>query len=152
MDLPLPAETVAALRGLGSPTAEHLVPIDPHWEGASRGRIVLPWCDRCESAHWYPAMRCPSCLRSSWTWRDLGTDATLDSWTTVHHPLAPALRDRVPFALGLAVPVAAPHVRLVTVLVTNQDEVLQIGQALHARPGPEFGDSNLLVFATGATS
>jgi uncharacterized OB-fold protein len=147
---PLPAEVVCELRALGSATAHHLVPIDPHLAAGSGGRIALPWCHRCRSAHWYPALRCPGCGAADWAWRDLGTEAVLDSWTRVHHPLAPALRPQVPFVVGLAVPVRAPHVRLVAVLVTRAGETPQIGQRLSARPGPPLDGGNLLIFATEA--
>ncbi|HEY1968668.1 MAG TPA: OB-fold domain-containing protein [Pseudonocardia sp.] len=152
MSAPLSTAAVAGLRALGSPTAEHLVPIAPHLAGAAAARIVLPWCAGCAQAHWYPALRCPGCGGGDWTWRDVGTDAVLDSWTIVHHALAPALREHVPFALGLAVPVGAPNVRLVATLLVLPGQTPRIGQPLTARPGPELDDGRLLSFATGATS
>jgi uncharacterized OB-fold protein len=152
MSLPLPAEVVAELRALGSPTARHLVPIDPHLAAGAEGRIALPWCARCGSAHWYPALRCPGCGRPDWDWRDLGTEAVLDSWTRVHHPLAPPLRPHVPFTLGLAAPVRASHVRLVAALLTGDGETPSIGQGLRACPGPPLDGGNLLIFATEAAS
>jgi len=148
----LPTETVAALRALGSPNAEHLVPLDPHLAGAAHGRIVLPWCATCKRAHWYPALRCPGCRTRDWGWRDVGTEAVLDSWTVVHHPLAPALREHVPFPLGLAVPVAAPDVRLVTTLLLGPGETPELSQRLTACPGPALDDGCLLAFATEAVS
>lgn len=146
----LPAGVVAELRALGSPTAEHLVPVEPHLAGAAAGRIVLPWCTPCGSAHWYPALRCPGCGRGDWQWRDLGTEALLDSWTVVHHPLARALRGHVPFTLGLACPIEAPHVRLVTTLAFDAGTTPRIGQRLTARPGPETDGGRLLAFAPEA--
>jgi uncharacterized OB-fold protein len=146
----LPSDTVTELRALGSPTAEHLVPLHPHLAGAAAGRIVIPWCTGCARAHWYPALRCPGCGTADWEWRDVGTEAVLDSWTVVHHALAPALREHVPFPLGLAVPVTAPDVRLVTTLLVGPDEPLVIGQLLHARPGPELDGGRVLAFATEA--
>lgn len=146
MSGPLPASTVTRLRALGSPTAAHLVPVAPHLAGAADGRIVLPWCARCASAHWYPALRCPSCAAGGWTWRDLGTEAVLDSWTVIHHPLAPALRQHLPLLVALVVPVEAAHVRLVAALLTSRDTQPRIGQPLTARPGAELDSGRLLAF------
>jgi uncharacterized OB-fold protein len=145
MSAPITAETVERLRSLGSPTAQHPVPIEPHLAGAADGRIVLPYCVPCTSAHWYPALLCPTCASATWEWRDLGAEAVLDSWTVVHHPLAPALADHVPFTIALAVPVHAPNVRLVGVLVGGTD--LQVGNRLRATRGAELGTGRLLMFA-----
>jgi len=82
-----------------------------------------------------------------WDWRDVGTEAELDTWTVVHHPLAPALRDRVPFTVGLVVPVGAPSVRIVSALAAPPDTRLEIGQRMTAGPGPEVDGGRLLVFA-----
>jgi uncharacterized protein len=148
---PLPGEVVDAMRALGSATALHLVPLGPHFDGAARGRIVLPWCAGCGSAHWYPALRCPRCCESGWVWRDVGTEAQLDTWTVVHHALAPALREHVPFTVGLLVPVNAPTVRIVSALGVPAAARLSIGQAMTARPGPEVDGGRLLVFTAAAT-
>jgi hypothetical protein len=149
---PLPAEVVEQLRALGSPTAEHLVELGPHYEGAARGVIVLPWCGCCEAAHWYPALLCPGCGGAGWEWREFGSRAHLDSWTVVHHPLAPALRGHLPLAIGLLVPVDAPHVRLVSTLAVAPEAVsgLEIDQEMEAHPGPAVDGGRLLVFAPTA--
>src|SRR2546430_1978755 len=131
---PLPDDVVGRLRALGSPTAEHLVDLRRHYEGGARGQIVLPCCGDCEAPHWYPALLCPGCGTPDWEWRDFGSRAHLDSWTVVHHPLAPPLREHVPLAVGLLVPVGAPHVRLVSTLAVRSEAVsgLEIGQAMDA--------------------
>lgn len=147
--VPLPDEVVAQLRALGSPTAEHLVELRPHYEAAATGRIALPWCGGCEAPHWYPALLCPGCGTSGWEWRDFGSRAHLDSWTVVHHPLAPALRGHLPLAIGLLVPVGAPRVRLVSTLAVDPEAAseLEIGRPMDAHPGPVVDGGRLLVFA-----
>jgi uncharacterized OB-fold protein len=146
---PLPDDVVEQLRALGSPTAEHLVNLGPHYEGAARGQIVLPWCGGCEAPHWYPALLCPGCGTPDWEWREFGSRARLDSWTVVHHPLAPALRGHLPLVIGLLVPVGAPHVRLVSTLAIAPDAVsgLKIDQEMDAHPGPAVDGGSLLLFA-----
>jgi uncharacterized OB-fold protein len=147
---PLPDDVVEQLRALGSPTAEHLVDLAPHCEGAARGLMMLPWCGGCEAAHWYPALLCPGCGSHGWRWREFGSRAHLDSWTVVHHPLAPAMRGHLPLTIGLLVPVGAPHVRLVSALaVTGSDAEcrLEIDQEMDAHPGPVVEGGRLLVFA-----
>jgi uncharacterized OB-fold protein len=146
---PLPADVVERLRALGSPAAEHLVDLRPHHKGGALGRIVLPWCGTCAAPHWYPALLCPGCGEPDWAWRDFGTRALLDTWTVVRHPLAPPLLDHVPLAIGLLVPVGAPHVRLVSTLAIETGGVagLLIGQAMDAYPGPAVDGGALLAFA-----
>lgn len=151
---PLPDDVVQQLRALGSATAEHLVDLCPHYDGGARGAIVLPWCGDCAAAHWYPALLCPGCGSPDWAWRDLGARARLDSWTMVHHPLAPVLREHIPLAIGLLVPEGALDVRLVSVLAVSPEEVsgLVIGQAMEAHPGPAVDGGRLLVFAPSAVT
>lgn len=52
------------------PVPEPAVNVDaaPYWDAAVEGRLVIPVCDDCGSAIWYPRPFCPEC--SSWnvTW------------------------------------------------------------------------------------
>jgi len=149
--LPLPQPVVDELRALGSPTARHLVAIQEHLAGGARGRIVLPWCEDCAKPHWYPSVLCPHCGSPNWSWRDMGTEATLHSWTVVSHPMAPALRGHVPVVVGLAAPCAAPSIRLVTALRAEPGTALRIGQTLEAVSGPTAVGGQLLTFAVRTT-
>ena len=33
----------------------------PFWEGAKEGKLMLPRCEDCNRAHWYPRIICPFC-------------------------------------------------------------------------------------------
>lgn len=149
---PLPDEVVERLRALGSPTAEHPVDLGPHHDGAARGLIVLPRCEDCAAAHWYPALLCPGCGSPGWGWREFGSRARLHSWTVVRHALIPALREHLPLVIGLLVPDGAPHVRLVSTLAVSPDAAsgLEIDQPMDAHPGPAVDGGRLLVFAPSA--
>src|SRR6185437_6574895 len=40
------------------------------WEGTRHGRLLLPWCLRCDAPFWYPRGACPSCLAPTIAYRE----------------------------------------------------------------------------------
>ena len=57
-------------------------------------------------------------------------DATVFTYTVVHHPFAPEWRDRVPYAIVLVEPDGAPGVRLVAHVVDVDPAEIRVGQRL----------------------
>lgn len=39
-----------------------------YWEGLAEGRLMLPRCDSCGTAFFYPRMFCPHCWSGQITW------------------------------------------------------------------------------------
>ncbi len=42
----------------------------PFWDATREQRFVLPWCNECERAIWYPRTVCPRCLGDAVEWHD----------------------------------------------------------------------------------
>ena|SRR5919204_6643407 len=56
----------------------------PYWEGAARGRLVLPRCKACGHVIWYPRPFCPECGSRDVEWFEATGKGILYSLTTVH--------------------------------------------------------------------
>jgi uncharacterized OB-fold protein len=42
----------------------------PFWDATREQRFLLPWCNQCDAAIWYPRATCPRCLGDDVAWRD----------------------------------------------------------------------------------
>ena len=54
------------------------------WEGAKRGLLVLPHCQRCGHAWYPPSPACPKCLSADVQFRSVSGNARLWSWVVFH--------------------------------------------------------------------
>lgn len=109
----------------------------PYFEGLSDGHLSFPRCDDCRGFHWYPTSLCPHCRSSRITWEPVAGEATVYSWTTIHHAFDPSLDLTPPYVVALLEFSDAPGVRLVANIVDTDLTRLHIG----ARVVPRFPDS-----------
>jgi uncharacterized OB-fold protein len=92
-----------------------LGPLEAHrWAALQDGAVVFQRCREDGHAWLPPAPECPRCLGTSWEWEEAGGEGVLVSWVVFHRALAPALGDRVPYAVALVELAEGP--RLVTEL------------------------------------
>ena len=73
----------------GSPTLhEPGIPegSEPFWEAGKRGELVLPWCNDCGAAFWYPRPVCPRCLGDDLDWRAAAGTAEVHAVSVQHRP------------------------------------------------------------------
>ncbi|WP_029136419.1 Zn-ribbon domain-containing OB-fold protein [Nakamurella lactea] len=70
------------------------------FDAAREGRLVIQRCTNCAELRHPPAPACAACHSFDWDAVDAGGDATLHSYTVVHHPPDPAFE--YPLAIGLA--------------------------------------------------
>ncbi len=87
------------------------------WEGAGRGELCIPRCERCDTLCWYPAEQCRVCGSATFGWSAVSGRGRLFSWTVVRHAFLSQFRHKVPFVTGLVALEDDPRVRLVTELV-----------------------------------
>ena len=87
------------LRGL--PAAVRDVDTTQFWAGCDRGEILVQRCNDCRTYRWPPGPGCPSCASTESTWVPVTGNGTVYSWVVVRVPLADALADQVPYAVGL---------------------------------------------------
>jgi len=121
--------------------------IDPYWEAASEGRLVLPRCAEDGVFIWPPRPFCPRHMTSEVGWTEVAGEGAIYSYTVVH---------RGEGAFGASSPYAVAYVeidegpRILTNLMTPQGQPVtdvEIGMRVVARFVPqEDGASPVLRF------
>lgn len=75
----------------------------PFWEAARNGRFLLPQCQACGRAHFYPRPLCPHCGGAEMTWVEARRTALITACTTVHRPPSSIFSaDGQPYTLAIA--------------------------------------------------
>ena len=90
------------------------------WASAKNGELVLPFCESCQTWHFYPRPFCPHCWSENVTWRKASGDATLHSYSIV--------RDKRPYVLALVDLAEGP--RMMSTIIDCAFDDLMIGAAL----------------------
>jgi uncharacterized OB-fold protein len=58
------------------------------WESLKRGKFITTKCSKCGNVTFPPQADCPKCMASEFEWVDLGSEATLVTFTDIQ--VAPA--------------------------------------------------------------
>lgn len=114
----------------GLPFGEVFVTEDQRefWQAASKGRLVLPRCNRCASVIWYPRHLCPKCGSSDVAWFEATGRGTVYSYTIVHQGEG-AYAGATPFVIAYVELEEGPRV-LTNLLGDTRD--WSVGQAVRA--------------------
>jgi uncharacterized OB-fold protein len=70
--------------GSGLPTSQQPkmdAEVEPYWEAARNGTLVVPFCPDCNDYFWYPRGFCPRCSSSAIEWRESTGTGTLYSYS-----------------------------------------------------------------------
>lgn len=117
---------------------------DTYWAGAAQSRLMLPRCEACGRAHFYPRDRCPHCGSAELAWAEASGEGTVYSFTAVHRALDPADTDRLPFVVAIVALKEGPH--MLSRIVGVAPEAVSIGDPLRFDFDPSLGTSGLPVF------
>jgi uncharacterized OB-fold protein len=100
----------------------------PYWDGAAKGRLVLPRCLECRHVIWYPRPFCPECGSSEVEWFEATGKGILYSFTTVQRSQGD-YAESVPYVVAYVELSEGP--RVLTNVVAWQAP-LEIGQPVRA--------------------
>ena len=100
----------------------------PFWNALAEGKLRLPQCKACAMLFYYPRACCPECLSPDLTWREVGGDGTLYTYTIARRPTHPLFADEVPQRLAVVELDEGP--KLTTTLVNVRDQDIRIGMRL----------------------
>jgi uncharacterized OB-fold protein len=70
------------------------------WDGCAAGKLLLPTCDDCGEANWYPRMVCPFCASMSVNYVESSGLGTVYSYTVVRRGSGP-FREKAPYMLAM---------------------------------------------------
>lgn len=74
---------------------------EPFWEAALRNELTAPKCTNCGTFVLPPQPRCFNCQHDSFKYEALPGTGTVYTFTIVRHPLAPHLKEVVPYVLAV---------------------------------------------------
>jgi uncharacterized protein len=96
------------------------------------GKIVLQECSACGTVQHPPEEVCHRCLGMAFGVRETSGKGTIYSFIVVHHPVAPALKDAVPYAVVLVSLDDVPAARVLGNVVNRPPGEIAIGQRVRA--------------------
>lgn len=73
----------------------------PYWNGLKEGKLMLPKCDDCGKAHFYPRIVCPHCHSRNISWIQASGKGKLFSFQIAHRSLNPAFKVKLPCVLAM---------------------------------------------------
>lgn len=97
----------------------------PFWEGCREHRLLLQRCPDCGEVRYPPRPMCPACSAIGADWVQASGRGEVYSWVIPHHPVHPAVADRVPYNVVLVELEEGP--RMVSNLVDAEPEELAAG-------------------------
>jgi uncharacterized protein len=73
----------------------------PFWDALAEGRLVLPYCQACDQAFFYPRTCCPRCWSERVIWIDSPGRGVLYAASVVYLPFEGVDASEVPYGVGL---------------------------------------------------
>jgi uncharacterized protein len=99
----------------------------PFFEAAVQRRLVMQRCRSCGTHRHPPRPICPHCGSSEVDWDELSGRGTLFTYSVVHQPFHPAMREVVPYVVVVVELEGTGGVRLTSNLVDAPLEGLRAG-------------------------
>lgn len=95
--------------------------LEPYWQAAREGRLLLKKCADCGKTHYYPRPLCPFCMSSSTEWLEASGTGSIYSWSVER-------RATPPYAIAFVTLPEGPT--LLTNIVDCDFDALAIGQSV----------------------
>lgn len=96
------------------------------------GKLSLQECAACGTVQHPPEEVCHACLGMEFKARETSGTGTIYSFVVAHHPVAPSLKDAVPFAVVLVSLDDVPSARVIGNVVNREPSQIEIGQKVRA--------------------
>lgn len=73
----------------------------PYWDGLKEGKLMLPQCNACGKAHFFPRIICPHCHSRDIGWVQASGKGKLYSFQIAHRSLNPNFKVEAPYILAM---------------------------------------------------
>ena len=93
--------------------------LEPYWQAAHAGRLLLKRCEDCGEVHYYPRPLCPFCMSARTTWLEASGAGEIYSWSVER-------RANPPYAIAFVTLAEGPT--LLTNIVDCDLDALAVGQ------------------------
>ncbi len=121
------------------PKLEVTAVTEPFWKGLEKGELLFQRCESCGANQLPPRRECTNCLDANLAWAKASGKGKLITWVDYHRAYDPSFKDQIPYNVAIVELEEGP--RLVTNIVTDDPENLQIDQPLAFRPANRFGQT-----------
>ena len=96
------------------------------------GKLQVQACDDCGAFQQPPDDVCSSCQGTQLSFRDCGSEGTVESVAVVHQAVHPSLKDAVPYAVVVVSLEGAPGVSVIGNVLNQEPAEVRIGQRVRA--------------------
>ena len=96
------------------------------------GSIQIQFCEDCKHAQHPPDDICYACQGTKLVFAPCPGTGRIESCTRVHHPIHPALKDKVPYVIAIISVDGAPGCNVQGNVINCPPESVTIGQKVHA--------------------
>ena len=55
--------------------------LEPYWDAAAEGKLLIKHCKACGKNHYYPRQICPHCFSDQTEWLETKGEGTIYSWS-----------------------------------------------------------------------
>jgi uncharacterized OB-fold protein len=73
----------------------------PYWDGLNENKLMLPKCEDCNKAFFYPRIACPHCHSRNVGWVQASGKGKLYSFEIAYRSLNPAFKIEAPYILAM---------------------------------------------------
>jgi uncharacterized protein len=112
---------------LPAPAPEQNPETEEFWQATAEGSLLLPRCDSCGVAIWYPRQLCPDCGCTSVTWTEASGLGSIYSFSVVRRS-AGSYQSVVPYVVAYVELQEGP--RVVTNIIGCDPDHVYIGQTV----------------------
>jgi uncharacterized protein len=119
--------------------------VAPYWAATRERRLVLPWCDNCGTAFWFPRAVCPHCLGQAIAWKESTGLGVLYAFSVHRRPGPGRSPEDGPYAVALVQ--LEDGVRLMSNIIGCSEDDLTVGMSLELCWFPLADDRALPFFA-----
>ena len=111
--------------------------VQPFFDAAAEGRLLIKRCTSCGQPHHYPRSICPFCFKDTTEWREASGRGTIYSYSVLR---------RVPIPFALAYVTLEEGVTMMTNIVDCDLDAIRIGQAVRVVFKPTDGGPPVPMF------
>jgi uncharacterized protein len=97
------------------------IALEPYWEAARNGKLLLKKCADCGQTHYYPRPICPFCMSDKTEWIEASGKGTIYTWSVER-------RAPEPYAIAFVSLPEGPTI--LTAIVDTDLDAISIGQSV----------------------
>lgn len=75
--------------------------MEPFFEGAKSGKLMIPFCRDCEKFFYYPRILCPQCTKSDVEYKEVEKSGSIVTFSVLYRAPTERFEKELPYAFGV---------------------------------------------------